>query len=120
MNTKLSSLVLRCANIDASRDFYERLGLRFSREKHGEGPEHYATIDNAPLIELYPESPSNDRTRLGFDVADVDAIVERVAASGATVRALPSESPRGRRAVVIDPDGRAVELIESAKGLPPC
>lgn len=112
MSTKLSSLVLRCANIEASRAFYERLGLRFSREKHGNGPEHYATIDHAPLIELYPDATNSDRTRLGFDVTDVDAIVERVASAGAAVRTLPSASPSGRRAVVIDPDGRAVELIE--------
>lgn len=45
---------------------------------------------------------------------EVDALVEELRAHGATVRKEASDSEWGRRAVVEDPDGRRVELLERA------
>ena len=102
-------IVLRCADLDAARSFYEALGAHFVEEKHGEGPRHYAATLACMTLELYP-GEADVGTRVGFAVADVDATVSRLQALGASVRAAPKDSPWGRRAVVLDPDGRSVEL----------
>ena len=39
MDTKLNLVVIRAAELERSQRFYEALGLRFSHEQHGRGPE---------------------------------------------------------------------------------
>ena len=102
-------LVLRCADLDAARSFYAALGAHFIEEKHGEGPLHYAATLGGMTLELYP-GQADAETRLGFAVSDVDATVSALRALGAVVRVAPKDSPWGRRAVVLDSDGRSVEL----------
>jgi predicted enzyme related to lactoylglutathione lyase len=45
-------------------------------------------------------------------VPDLDAALRSVDAVGAVLVGRPKTTPWGRRAVVRDPDGRAVELVE--------
>ena len=87
MDIELSLVVLRVADLERSRLFYEALGLRFVTEKHGDGPEHLAAECGRAVLELYPrgDGPSSAGTRLGFRVG-------------------------GERRVVADPDGHKVEL----------
>ena len=106
-------IVLRCADIDMARSFYEALGARFVEEKHGEGPRHYAASIGRMTLELYP-GEADVGTRVGFGVADVDATVTVLQALGASVRSAPKDSAWGRRAVVLDPDGRSVELSRTS------
>lgn len=40
----LSLLVLRAADVERTRGFYEALGLVFTREQHGSGPVHSAVL----------------------------------------------------------------------------
>jgi catechol 2,3-dioxygenase-like lactoylglutathione lyase family enzyme len=42
---RLNLLVLRCGDVEGCRAFYEVLGLRFVKHRHGQGPEHYAHED---------------------------------------------------------------------------
>ncbi|HEX2731005.1 MAG TPA: hypothetical protein VHM70_05345 [Polyangiaceae bacterium] len=37
----LALLVLRCQDLERSRQFYAALGLVFTSEQHGSGPVHY-------------------------------------------------------------------------------
>ncbi|MBY0232484.1 MAG: hypothetical protein K2W96_24665, partial [Gemmataceae bacterium] len=69
------------------RLFYEGLGLRFVRERHGDGPEHLAATLGGAVLELYPrgDGPPSSGTRIGLRVG-------------------------GERRVVADPDGHKVEL----------
>lgn len=95
-------------DIEESRVFYEGLGLAFVKEKHGNGPVHYSSEHDGMVFELYPnkgEAPL-DNTLLGFKIAnltgslsgmDVDSTYEF---DGQTVY------------VVVDPDGRNIELKE--------
>lgn len=48
----INLLVLRCADLERSRLFYELLGLRFTRHAHGSGLEHYAHEDERGVFEL--------------------------------------------------------------------
>jgi len=85
---QLNLLVLRCRDIEKTRQFYENLGISFTQEQHGTSPVHYATqLDGGMVLELYPTKGEPDNTRLGFIIG-----------TGKNHR------------VEKDPDGRSVEL----------
>lgn len=83
----LNLLVLRCRDIEDTRQFYETLGIRFRQEQHGTGPVHYAAELGGLVLEPYPTKGEPDNTRLGFKLG-----------TGETCR------------VLADPDGRKVEV----------
>jgi predicted enzyme related to lactoylglutathione lyase len=115
----LNLLVLKTRQLEPMRAFYERLGIAFAREQHGDGPVHYAGRAGGVVLEIYPASDNGDTgTRLGFSVAALQRVVDSLAASGARVQTPPQASAWGLRAVVRDPDGRAVELYERRREPP--
>ena len=62
---------------------------------------------------LYPATksyPATTGTRIGFSVEDVDTTIASIRQASAQILTEPADSPWGRRAVVIDPDGHKVEL----------
>jgi catechol 2,3-dioxygenase-like lactoylglutathione lyase family enzyme len=102
MIQELSLLVLRCSDLAASRAFYEALGLEFRDEKHGTGPEHFSCRVGALVLELYPVSdPPSSLERLGFRVLDVESVTKAAVLAGGRLE---------RPGVLLDPDGRKVEL----------
>jgi len=114
MAPTLNLLVLKSANIEALREFYEGLGLVFTAEKHGRGPAHFSATIGTALLELYPlddEASPSASSRLGFSVADVDATVAAIESVGARVISKARETRRGYLALVEDPDGRTIELV---------
>lgn len=117
----ISLLVVHAHDIEQSREFYIRLGLSFSEEKHGSGPRHYAAVLDGIVFEIYPCRTNRPATQmhLGFRVTSVDSIVENLRNHGATIISEPKDSPWGRRAVVEDPDGNAVELSMPSPASPP-
>jgi hypothetical protein len=113
MPTRLNLTVIRCADIDASSNFYRLTGLEFEKHRHGTGPEHYAASDGIWTFELYPASskfPASSSTRIGFAVDSCDEVAERLQCAGFALEVVPGDSPWGRRAVALDPDGHRVEL----------
>lgn len=114
---RVNLLVLRVADIDRAAAFYERLGLSFTKHAHGSGPAHYASESAGFVFELYPATegqPVTRSTRVGFEVKDVDAVVkELTGVEGAQVLSAATDSEWGRRAVVADPDGHRVELVQA-------
>ncbi|XVQ89458.1 glyoxalase/bleomycin resistance/dioxygenase family protein [Microbispora siamensis] len=90
-------LVLYTDRMEECRTFYSALGIGFTREQHGNGPQHYAAVlPDDTVFELYPAT-SERRTgavRLGFSV------------DGATCE--PRLKP-GRH-LITDPDGRVIEI----------
>jgi lactoylglutathione lyase len=111
----LNLVVLRSSNLDRAVGFYSKLGLNFSRHRHGSGPEHFSAELPGGVFELYPLSAdglSSLGTRIGFRVPSVDGAIVSLGDSG-TVVSPPKNSEWGRRAVVSDPDGHRVELLES-------
>lgn len=117
MPTHPNLTVIRCADIDAAVAFYRLIGLEFEKHQHGTGPEHYAASDRVWTFELYPASarfPASNSTRVGFAVDSCDDVANRLHAAGFTLEALPADSPWGRRAVALDPDGHRVEITSQA------
>ncbi|CAL9589080.1 hypothetical protein SUDANB121_05218 [Nocardiopsis dassonvillei] len=93
-----SLVVVFTPDPDACRAFYEGLGLRFVRERHGSGPEHHAAVLAGGLVlELYPatEKRTTGALRLGF------AVPAR--------RTDPALAPG--RYTFTDPDGRPVDVL---------
>jgi lactoylglutathione lyase len=108
---KLTLLVLRTPKLEDLRRFYSALGARFESERHGNGPDHYAaTLADDIILELYPSldgSPPDAGLRLGLSVEDIE---ETLRSLGQT--ATPRQTKWGLRALVRDPDGRTVELLQ--------
>lgn len=109
----LALLVLKTSRLDETRAFYDRLGVVFEREQHGTGPVHYAGRIGDAVLELYPAAAGEESiVRLGFAVTGLKRVTAALAGGGDQVVTPPATSPWGLRAVVRDPDGRAVELYE--------
>ncbi len=113
----LNLLVLRSPDIDRAAGFYRQMGLLFTKHAHGSGPEHYSSMVNGMVFEIYPLGPKSGPTtgaRIGFSVDSVDGVVSLLQEIGGVVVSAPQESEWGRRAVVKDFDGHVIELVTPA------
>jgi lactoylglutathione lyase len=107
---RLNLLVLRCADIDATRQFYECLGISFIEHAHPGGPVHYAHQDGRFVLELYPAGEAGpDCAGVGVGVEDLGAAATRLTDAGFQPGPI-AERPRGTTFVVRDADGRRVEV----------
>ena len=110
-NVALSLIVLRCKNLSSSLHFYERLGLHFVQEQHGNGPLHYTASLNGTVIELYPSKQSDlscEPVRMGFTVPSLTDTLQAMQVIGIQM----ASTSQSNRAIVLDPDGRKVEITE--------
>jgi hypothetical protein len=114
----LNLLVIRAADLDRSAAFYRLLGLTFTKHRHGAGPEHYASEDGPVVFEIYPrgEGAGTAAARLGFRVPKLEGTISALRSGGAQVITPPARTEWGYRAVVLDPDGHRVELLEPTAG----
>lgn len=111
----LNLVVLRSPDMARVAAFYAQLGFDFSKHRHGNGPEHYAAEIAGGVFEIYPQmegGPSTLGTRVGFKVSALDAVIARLGGYPGAVISAPKDSEWGRRAVIADPDGHRVELVE--------
>jgi lactoylglutathione lyase len=112
----LNLVVLRFSDVANAAAFYTLLGLRFSKHRHGSGPEHFAAELAGRVFELYPlssDGTSTLGTRIGFRVPSVDAAIAALSDYSEAVLTPVRDSEWGRRAVIRDPEGHRIELIES-------
>ena len=110
---RLKLIVIRTMKLDQLVEFYGCMGIQFKKEQHQSGPLHFATDLDGLVFELYPAKTPEDvdrKTRLGFGVPDLQGAMNLLRKHNATIAEEIKESPWGLRAVVRDPDGRAVEL----------
>jgi lactoylglutathione lyase len=116
MTPALNLVVLRSSNLDRAMIFYSKLGLNFKKHRHGTGPEHYSAELAGGVFELYPQGedgPSSLGTRIGFTMSSVDEAIKALADYPRAVISPAKDSEWGRRAVVSDPDGHRVELLQT-------
>lgn len=115
MELAINLLVLRCKDMEATRRFYEQLGLAFFTERHGAGPQHYAWQSAGFVLELYPAATNQapDNVRLGFSTSLLADVTGRIR-PGADVKVLKPPHSTGDRLVMLleDPDGRKVEVSQ--------
>ena len=91
MTGELEAVVLRCADIEATRTFYESLGIEVTEERHGTGPKHYSARLGGGVVEFYPATER-------FPAASVLIVVQS-----------DGGGPANR---LTDPDGRVVMVSE--------
>jgi hypothetical protein len=114
-NITLNLIVLRSPDMPRAAEFFSRLGLQFIEHQHGSGPEHYAAELGGGVFEIYPlkaSGPSTLGTRIGFSVPSLDSAVASLSDYPGAIVSPPKDSEWGRRAVVADPDGHRVELLQ--------
>lgn len=119
MYTISPAIALYSPNMEKVVKFYSRLGLEFKKGKHDQGPEHYACEFGGLTLEIYPRlSRVSEPDRLRAMDYRIILPVENMTESLRSVSRLSKKlvSPRktdlGMSALVEDPDGRHVLLIE--------
>lgn len=113
--SSLTLLVLKTRQIENLLTFYRTLGIELVEEQHGKGPLHYAGRLGETVFELYPVTDNDSvdaAIRLGFGVPKLVEMIEVLRSGGTLVVSEPKKTEWGTRAVVRDPDGRAVELYQ--------
>lgn len=110
---RLNLIVLRSATPKALAEWYAHFGLTFEYHRHGNGPLHYSTEVRGVTLEIYPlkrlQTEADTDLRLGFEVDNLDTVIAKLT----DVVQAPRQSEWGYRAVVADPEGRRVELMET-------
>jgi predicted enzyme related to lactoylglutathione lyase len=105
----------------AARGFYGQV-FGWGYEQIGDGETFdYTTVmlgerAVAGIMQMGPDFPAGTPSHwmTYFAVADADAAVEAVVAAGGTVLSQPADSPYGRMARVLDPQGAAFTVIRLA------
>lgn len=111
----LNLVVIRSRDIELAVSFYDCLGLQFSKHRHGNGPEHYTAELSGSIFEIYPHSEKSASTlgvRIGFNVPSVKDSILALEGYPNSVEVPATDSEWGLRAVVIDPDGHKIELLQ--------
>ena len=116
----LASVVLYTGDLEAACAFYRTLGVALEPEQHDGGLPHavgridgnhfsiHQTPPGAPQTTGGWKAPAT--TAVGFYVADLDAVIVALTASGAADLTGHQARAWGCRHLVTDPDGRAVEI----------
>jgi lactoylglutathione lyase len=112
MNIRL--LVLRTGDIKRLADFYSLLGFSFEYHKHGNSPFHYSANVCQCVLEIYPlpkkQTTADENLRLGFEIDNFDKAVEKLKESQVVFITEPKQTEFGFMTIVLDSDGRKVEL----------
>ncbi len=120
MPAGIGAIVMSTARASQVVAFYRSLGIPLVEEDHGDGVVHWAcelgdvhfAIFDAAAPGGAPGYHEAGSTFCGFVVDDLAAAIERLRSLSTVVVQEPVEMPWGLRAVVLDPDGRPVEVFE--------
>jgi lactoylglutathione lyase len=115
---EMASLVLFSVDVDKGVAFYRAIGVELEGEDHGDGSVHFAAevggvhfaILSAAGAGRAPSWRESGSSFPGFWVASLADIVAALIEQGAPVLVEHQVREWGCRAVVEDPDGRAVEI----------
>ncbi|MEN6632722.1 MAG: VOC family protein [Candidatus Polarisedimenticolia bacterium] len=100
-------------DVARARAFYEgTLGLAVSSDFGGRWIEFELSGGVFAISDMIPDlGPSAERGgKIAFEVDDVDALTERLRASGVPVVVEPFSTPVCRMSVVLDPEGNSLTL----------
>lgn len=114
MNINL--IVIRTAQSERLATFYTQLGMKFDYHRHGKGSWHYSAEMDRVVFEIYPllknQEVADNSLRLGFEVADLDNLIDTLRKKNTEIFREPKESEWGYFAIIKDLDGRKIELKE--------
>lgn len=118
----LNLIVLRFTDLPAAAEFYTSLGFSLVQEQHGNGPQHYSCQLGAVVLELYPAAklgavPGN--AIFGFNIGSMEQAIKSVELNGGSIISRPASTDLGIRALVSDPGGHRLELVEANHSFKP-
>ena len=116
MSVTLRSIVIATSQIKEVLRFYENLGLAFKTKKVSLGTEYYWTTANGLEIAFIEKQNIKQDVQphymLSFKVKDIDLKFQQFVANQFIGILDPTDFAEGRKAILLDPDGRSVEIIE--------
>ncbi|MEY9858562.1 catechol 2,3-dioxygenase-like lactoylglutathione lyase family enzyme [Catenulispora sp. GAS73] len=96
--TRVSLIVLYTERVQECVRFYQALGLDFTAERHGTGPEHFAAVlADGAVFEIYPPRDGHTTGPLWLGLTLAPSQSRALIASGTHI--------------LTDPDGRAVQVL---------
>lgn len=118
MSSKLTSITLNTALLNEMLQFYRLIGVEFTATAVAKGGQVYRAQIGALEFSLISvpnvEKKQTPAMQLSFSVADLEDRVQKLGAvQGAMSILEPTEMPDGKKAIWLDPEGRAVELCET-------
>lgn len=119
MTVKLRSVVIATSQLKQVISFYEVLGLSFQKKGVTLGTEFYWTI--ADDLEIgFIEKPniamdSQPAYMFSFKVDNVENLYTKLTQQGFLGVLDPTLFDEGQKAILLDPDGRSVELMAPHK-----
>ena len=119
--------MIRVSDVDATLDFFNKLGLKETRRKDNEAGRYtlvFLAADETPEAEIEltynwdPEVYTGGRNfgHLAFGVDDIHTTCQQLMDGGVTINRPPRD---GRMAFVVSPDGISVELLQKGGALEP-
>ena len=114
MKLSLASIAIHTVQLNAIRAFYERFGLYFTQQQHGDCPVHYcALLTNKALFEIFPGNECQEQITIGFTADPKDSLSALVDRHFGTTSYERIERDGMIVYIFHDPDGRRVELSQS-------
>ena len=106
LKIKLELIVLKSHEIEIIKSFYENIGISFLKEKHGNGIEHYSSLNIEPAIEIYP-SNKNEKNHicLFLKVKNIESYVDMYLKKNKIKYEVV-----GNRVYLRDPDDNRIEV----------
>ena len=116
MQSTLFRITLNSAQPDVLLRFYSVLGFQFSQKNVDKGSRAWQGQLGEIGLEVFniKETFSNriPGVQMSFRVKGLEALVDQFRALRAQIMIEPLDTKTGQMAIVMDPDGRSVELIQ--------
>ncbi len=117
MSLKITSITLNTPHLQDMLGFYRIIGLQFTASKVDKGGEVHRATHDGMEFSLYSVTTKHHSLvpslQLGFEITNIEQILKNLlAVPGVTGILDPLDLPEGKRAMVSDPDGHVVELLE--------
>lgn len=124
---RVGAVIWTSSRVNEMLEFYQLLGIPLAPDTHEEPGHathfeadvdgvHYAIFpakDNGAKQDLGSgPGTTSGATMLGLAVEELERLSEQLKARGVRFRTPLQDTPWGKRIVVFDPDGRAVELYQ--------
>lgn len=118
MSLRILSITIKTSQLQDMLQFYQYLGFRFEKTQILKGTELHRAVVNGVELTLYPVTNVLGRSspclQLGIRVDKiVDLVGQLKQVPGAICVLEPEELELGKKAIVIDPDGNSIELIQA-------
>ncbi|MEN0057983.1 MAG: VOC family protein [Bdellovibrio sp.] len=118
MGFALTSITLNTPHLQDMLEFYQILGFSFTVFQVDKGSEAYRARQGGIEISLYSTAAPAEKARTpsfqwSFQIADLEKVVKDLEQVSGTLCILdPTMMADGKKAIILDPDGNAVELSE--------